>query len=223
MSDAAVSQPVAPFESASELREAHASLLEALDRQLGQDASAEDDTSALAQLETCIRQFLERGAATGVYLEEIRERTACQVLLDYWVSSLSQVGLRVSGARLARFDEGQLPDLKDKLCPYVGLEAFRDQTFFFGREADTQTVLAQVHTAPLVVVLGASGSGKSSLVMGGVLPALVAPGTPPALRIVPTFVPGNAVLDHLVDAVLRTCSSANGAVTAEVERLRQDP
>jgi hypothetical protein len=40
---------------------------------------------------------------------------------------------------------------------------------------------------------------------------------------VPPIVPGNAVLDHLVDAVLRTCSSASDAVTAEVERLRQDP
>ena len=49
-----------------------------------------------------------------------------------------------------------------------------DRTFFFGRESDTQALVAQVRAAPLVVVLGASGSGKSSLVMGGVLPALAA-------------------------------------------------
>jgi hypothetical protein len=223
MSDAAVSQGAAPFESASELREAHRRLLEAFDRQLGPDGSEADEVDALRSIEGQIRQFLERGAATGVYLEEIKDRTDCQVLLDYWVSSLSRAGLQVSGARLAKFDGGQLPDLKDKPCPYVGLEAFRDQTFFFGREADTQTALAQVRASPLVVVLGASGSGKSSLVMGGVLPALAAQETPPALRIVPTFVPGDAVLDHLADAVLRTCGGASDAVAAEVARLRQDP
>lgn len=222
MSDAAVSQGVAPFESASELREAHARLLETLDWQLGEDPSAAGEAVALTSIEAKIRQFLERGAATGVYLEEIKDRTECQVLLDYWVSSLAQAGRQVSGARLAKFDGEQLPDLNDKSCPYVGLEAFRDrdQAFFFGREADTQTVLAQVRDSPLVVVLGASGSGKSSLVMGGVLPALAAQGT---LRIVPTFVPGNAVLDQLADAVLGTCGGARGHLVAEVARLRQDP
>ena len=124
MSDAAVSQGAAPFESASELREAHRRLLEAFDRQLGPDGSEADEVDALRSIEGQIRQFLERGAATGVYLEEIKDRTDCQVLLDYWVSSLSRAGLQVSGARLAKFDGGQLPDLKDKPCPYVGLEAF---------------------------------------------------------------------------------------------------
>ena len=212
----AVSQRVEPFESASALREAHARLLEALDGELGQEASAEDETSSLARLETSIRQFLERGGATGVYLEEIRERTACQVLLDYWVSSLRQAGIQVSGVRLARFDGVQLPDLQDKPCPYVGLEAFRDQTFFFGREADTQTLLKQVRDVPLVIVSGASGSGKSSLVMGGVLPALAA-----ELCIVPPFVPGNTVLDALAHAVLQI--RAGGSVADEAARLRQDP
>jgi hypothetical protein len=74
--------------------------------------------------------------------------------------------------RLARFDGEQLPDLKDKPCPYVGLEAFRDKKFFFGRDADTEDLSAQVRDSPLVIVFGGSGSGKSSLVMGGVLPAL---------------------------------------------------
>src|SRR5690349_17612729 len=163
---------VAPFESASELREAHAHLLEAFDAQLGEDASSAGEAAALAHLEPEIRRFLERGAATGIYLEEIKERTSCQVLLDYWLSSLAQAGLPAGSARLARFDAEQLPDLKEVRCPYVGLEAFRDQdrTYFFGRESDTKALLAQGSDAPLVVVLGASGSGKSSLVMGGVLP-----------------------------------------------------
>jgi hypothetical protein len=212
-----------PFESATELREAHTRLLGALDQQLGEDSSEEDERAVLTNIEPQIRQFLERGAATGVYFDEVKNRTECQVLLDYWVSSLSRAGLPVAGIRLTKFDDRQLPDLKDKLCPYVGLEAFRNQDFFFGREADTQVAVAQVRASPLVVVLGASGSGKSSLVMGGVLPALAALETPPALRIVSTFVPGNALLDNLVDAVLQACGGVGRSAEAEINRLRQDP
>jgi len=214
---------VAPFESASELQEAHTSLLEALDRQIGSDTSADNAGAALAQLETEIRQFLERGAATGVYLNEITDRTSCQILLDYWISSLSHTGLEVTGKRLARFDELKLPDLNDKACPYVGLDAFRNQDFFFGREADTQQLLQQIREASLIVVLGASGSGKSSLVMGGVLPALSRPNTEPGLIVVPPFVPGNAVLESVTKAVPLGIPNGGDHLREAVESLRQNP
>ena len=102
MPDAAVVPSIAPFESASELREAHARLLEAFDSQLGEDASSAGESAALARLEPEIRLFLERGAATGVYLEEIKERTSCQVLLDYWLSSLAQAGLQAGSHQRTR-------------------------------------------------------------------------------------------------------------------------
>src|SRR5713101_314738 len=221
MAKAIASERLTPFESASELREAHACLLEALDVQLARDGSTEGEAAALAHLEPEVRQFVERGAATGAYIEEITERTACQTLLDYWVSSLSHAGMHIGGIRLARFDGERLPDLKDRPCPYVGLEAFRDPTFFFGREADTQALVAQLRDAPLVVVTGASGSGKSSLVIAGVLPAIAAEKSTQALCIVPPFVPGNAVLEYLADAVGRGNKIAEVAVEAAV--LRQDP
>jgi WD40 repeat protein len=223
MSDVAVSRQVAPFETATEFRDAHARLLEALDLELGDDASAEGEVAALGRLESRVREFLERGEATGAFVEEIKERTACQVLLDYWVSSLSQAGRPVGSVRLARFDGERLPDLKDKPCPYVGLDAFRDRTFFFGREADIESLLAQLEKSPLVVVLGASGSGKSSLVIGGVLPAIAAEAPPPRLCVVPSFVPGNTVLDHLVDAVRQSPCAGGAGVAGEATALREDP
>ena len=216
----------APFESASELREAHAHLLDALDARLGQDASAQGEAAALAQLEPEVHQFVQRAAATGAYIEEITERTACQTLLDYWASTLSRAGMPMGGMRLARFDREMLPDLKDKPCPYVGLEAFRDPTFFFGREADIKALIAQLHEAPLVIVAGASGSGKSSLVIGGVLPALAAAATqdgPKGLRIIAPFVPGTAVLEHLAEAVLQGRAEDAADVSVEAEALRRDP
>jgi hypothetical protein len=51
MPDTAMSQGAAPFESASELRQAHRDLLEALDRQLGQDSSEADEVDALRSIE----------------------------------------------------------------------------------------------------------------------------------------------------------------------------
>jgi len=60
------------------------------------------------------------------------------------------------------------------ICPYMGLRAFGedDDRYFFGREALVQTLLAQLHHRPFLAAVGASGSGKSSLLRAGVLAQL---------------------------------------------------
>ena len=59
-------------------------------------------------------------------------------------------------------------------CPYRGLQAFRevDKELFFGRDRLTSELTKKVRTSPLVAVIGASGSGKSSLVFAGLIPQL---------------------------------------------------
>ncbi|MEB3279313.1 MAG: CHAT domain-containing protein [Lyngbya sp.] len=59
-------------------------------------------------------------------------------------------------------------------CPYRGLFAFteEDADFFFGRETFTKTLVNAVKNNPLVAVVGASGSGKSSVVFAGLVPQL---------------------------------------------------
>lgn len=60
-------------------------------------------------------------------------------------------------------------------CPYRGLAPFRevDAPFFYGREAFTgQMEEAVTGSEPVTVILGASGSGKSSVVFAGLLPWL---------------------------------------------------
>ncbi len=60
-------------------------------------------------------------------------------------------------------------------CPYRGLAAFREQDapFFYGREEFTEDLYRAVVDKPLVaVIVGSSGSGKSSTVFAGLLPRL---------------------------------------------------
>jgi DNA-binding SARP family transcriptional activator len=56
-------------------------------------------------------------------------------------------------------------------CPYQGLEAFgiEDSDEFFGREDETERILERLRPGTLLALAGASGSGKSSLAMAGVL------------------------------------------------------
>jgi energy-coupling factor transporter ATP-binding protein EcfA2 len=68
----------------------------------------------------------------------------------------------------------------EAICPWRGLDAFReeDSAFFFGRgsadEPDSPVgqLVGKVREQPFVMVVGRSGSGKSSLVYAGLLPAL---------------------------------------------------
>ena len=70
--------------------------------------------------------------------------------------------------------------MREAICPYRGLDAFReeDAAFFFGRgSADDPNspigeLVGKVREHPFVMVVGRSGSGKSSLVYAGLLPAL---------------------------------------------------
>jgi WD40 repeat protein len=70
----------------------------------------------------------------------------------------------------------EAPELNEANNPYCGLKPFEEQhaRFFFGREELIEQLYARV-VAPdllLTVVLGISGSGKSSLVKAGLIPRL---------------------------------------------------
>ena len=60
------------------------------------------------------------------------------------------------------------------LCPYRGLFHFgpNDAEYFFGREVFIEELFAATQTRNFIPVLGASGSGKSSVVLAGLVPKL---------------------------------------------------
>jgi tetratricopeptide (TPR) repeat protein len=59
-------------------------------------------------------------------------------------------------------------------CPYKGLQPYteEDQAFFFGRERDQRIIISNLFAAPLTVFYGASGIGKSSVLLAGAVPQL---------------------------------------------------
>ncbi|WP_170214934.1 nSTAND1 domain-containing NTPase [Streptomyces otsuchiensis] len=72
-----------------------------------------------------------------------------------------------------------IPELKQQqLEPYPGLEPFtrHDAVWFHGRQRTVDKVLGKLHHHRLVLLMGPSGTGKSSLVQAGVLPALTGGG-----------------------------------------------
>src|SRR3984957_11752105 len=84
---------------------------------------------------------------------------------------------------LAKAARGQAPgadlqkhldDVRVSICPYRGLLHFReeDAPFFFGRETAIDKLVDAVQRQPFVAVVGASGSGKSSVVRAGLVPRL---------------------------------------------------
>ena len=71
-------------------------------------------------------------------------------------------------------DLGETPSSPSAACPYRGLQPFgvEDEDEFYGRDPDIAAALVRLARSGFLAVSGASGSGKSSLVRAGVVPAL---------------------------------------------------
>ncbi|MGW1539114.1 NACHT and WD repeat domain-containing protein [Streptomyces sp. NPDC002309] len=83
------------------------------------------------------------------------------------------------------------PDVPGGVCPYRGLASYRQQDapWFFGRERSTDALAAQLRAAERtggpVMLVGASGAGKSSLLNAGLVPALRAGESREVVQLVP--------------------------------------
>jgi DNA-binding SARP family transcriptional activator/WD40 repeat protein len=91
------------------------------------------------------------------------------------------------------------------VCPFKGLASFdvADAKYFFGRERLVAALVARSVGAPLLGVVGPSGSGKSSVVRAGLLPALrggVLPGSDAWSQVL--IRPGEHPLRELRDATI---------------------
>ena len=132
---------------------------------------------ALLQSEPTISEivnFVYRARETGSILDSSDERDGAQAILNYWSAELVSRQVSAELGLLREFDPDLAPVLEDNKCPYVGLDAFResDQDLFFGREALITEMMERLESSSFLAVVGPSGSGKSSVVRAGLIPAL---------------------------------------------------
>ena len=108
-----------------------------------------------------------------------------------------------------------MPDGAEALFnPFPGLRSFEsDEThLFFGRDGQSDDLLRILSRHRFVAVVGTSGSGKSSLVRAGVLPALQSgfmAGAGSSWRIA-TMRPGANPIDNLANAINNSASASPG-------------
>lgn len=168
-----------------------------------------------------------------VLLEEGSERQAGLVFLlqNTWIEAWDPraadlIAGAVQGKAPAELYDDAHPDPRALVCPYRGLHIFReeDAAFYFGREPDVERLAAAVDHFPLIAIVGASGSGKSSLARAGLIPHLRR-STGAHVWQFATMVPGRDPFLALARALLplrepeRVLTWSKGDIDDECERL----
>jgi len=164
--------------------------------------------------------LVERGeqAPTPQYVEKfsIALGLSAREIGELWVTYRHEPGR-------ARPDGVLGPDRAD--CPYRGLFAFReeDKPLFYGREAVVKRLLAKVGHTALAGIVGASGSGKSSVVFAGLIPALRIQDNWLIVTFRPSADPYEAIAAALSETVYSDASiAASARKTAELAVALRD-
>ena len=93
------------------------------------------------------------------------------ILPQVWLSGTQGI-IEILPPKNGKNDEQ--PSLDLGICPYVGLKAFDEDNaeYFYGRQALVQKLINQINHQQSIAVVGASGSGKSSVVRAGLMAQL---------------------------------------------------
>ena len=196
--------PRARFETLSEMQAEHSRLLQHL-REDGHAPSFIDD----------VYHFMDLGQHTGKLLDESKAREAARTMIAFWATRLVREGRELPEIELDDFDPALAPELPDQPCPYQGLEAFKNSQFFHGREDAIAHLTRLLRDGRrLLAIIGPSGSGKSSVILGGLIPALKAgalPGSNEWTHVV--MVPGRDPVASL-DRALGALATGEGSIPA---------
>lgn len=127
--------------------------------------------------------------------------------------------------------EGTESLITSLVCPYRGLLPYgsEDAETFFGREADVEACMSRLRARGVLVVIGPSGIGKSSLVRAGVVATLqddgaralvTSPGSRPleSLTALPSRAPFPVLVVDQAEEAVTLCTEA-GERTEYLDRL----
>ena len=209
-------EPLDSFTSLSTLRSTHQELLKRRSKN-GREYEFLNE----------IEIFVKRGSATGCILGERSERWQAQNMLDFWVNELYQARRQAPDAKLVEYDPNRAPELPDGLCPYQGLEVFSTakHAYFFGRDALIKRMTDQLKQHRFLAIIGASGSGKSSIAQAGLLPQLQAGALHNSQnwRYYSPIIPGADPQASLVQTIMPTSSEWDAAREQAIAHAYVDP
>jgi len=99
--------------------------------------------------------------------------TGTEITLHVWLSGTQGI-IEILPENIGLPRNESYTGLDLNLCPYMGLQAFgeEDSQFFYGRETLTQQLVNELTHRSFLAVIGASGSGKSSVVHAGLISQL---------------------------------------------------
>jgi WD40 repeat protein/DNA-binding SARP family transcriptional activator len=203
-------------EPGPELRRLHEAILRQ-DPELDLDVPTAD----WARRETVERvgEGAERAAARRGELRELEAGLASDVVDLHELRERAELDPATPGREPHAGDEAGTP-----VCPFKGLASFdvADADYFFGRERLVAEIVARLVGTTLLGVVGPSGSGKSSTMRAGVLPALasgVLPGSEAWTRVL--LRPGENPLSNLRRA-LGAADESDDPISAALSRLQAE-
>ena len=204
---------------------------------LGQDALSSNALEQLTQREQDILRLLAQGMTNKEIAEELFITVATVKWYNQQIYSKLNVRSRVQAVARAREyqllgqrgaeDSAQtsisiLPDLNN---PYKGLRAFQaaDRADFFGRERLTEKLLKcladSANDERFVAVIGPSGSGKSSVVRAGLVPAIRDGALPGSENwFVVEMIPGVHPIDTLEVALVKIAGQHGESLHQQLQR-----
>ena len=133
-------------------------------------------------------ELAREGKDHGLFTAAVLKGFALEHATDGEITSNDLLGfvtreLKTSGQEVIHAGMGQVISLIrhttsnriiNETCPYQGLNPFNESTagFFFGRDRLLQFLQDKLNKTNFIPVIGASGSGKSSVVLAGLIPEL---------------------------------------------------
>ncbi len=150
-----------------------------VDSQTAQCIIAAQSTANSEQFVQALVDTLEQatnstsGLSAAGWITKLQVVMAGVIPLQVWLSGEKGV-IEIIRATTGKQQKLQTTALDLGICPYQGLRAFteNDAQYFYGRDSLTQQLINHLRQNSFLAVVGASGSGKSSVVRAGLIAQL---------------------------------------------------